>query len=43
MILDNEHHREYYLEKDPAHLEFKASIQSIVEKVVIVDYEPSVF
>lgn len=43
MILENEADRKYYLEKDPAHLEFVASLDGLVEKAVIVDYVPNEF
>ena len=31
------------LEKDPAHLEFVASLQDIIQNVRVVDFEPGVF
>jgi hypothetical protein len=31
------------LEKDPAHLEFVASLDGIVQNVRVVDFEPGVF
>ncbi|KAL7619766.1 hypothetical protein AAE478_010308 [Parahypoxylon ruwenzoriense] len=40
---DNEDDRKYYLEKDPAHQEFVASIQDILEKAQVVDFTPNVF
>ncbi|KAL1305208.1 hypothetical protein AAFC00_002126 [Neodothiora populina] len=39
----NEGDRKYYLEKDPAHLEFVASLKDIVEGVRVVDFEPGVY
>ena len=38
----NAEDRKYYLEKDPAHLEFVASLESVVENVRVVDFEPGV-
>ncbi|KAI9371399.1 hypothetical protein BJX61DRAFT_511651 [Aspergillus egyptiacus] len=35
--------RSYYLEKDPAHLEFVRSLDGVIEKVQAVDYTPGVF
>ena len=43
IIFANEADRKFYLEEDPAHLEFVKSLDGVVEKAVIVDYEPSVF
>ncbi|KAI0023980.1 stress responsive A/B barrel domain protein [Xylariomycetidae sp. FL0641] len=40
---DNEEDRRYYIEKDPAHIEFVASIQDIVDRVQVVDFTPGVF
>jgi hypothetical protein len=31
------------LEKDPAHLEFVASLEDIIQNVRVVDFEPGVF
>lgn len=31
------------LEKDPAHLEFVASLDGIIQNVRVVDFEPGVF
>ncbi|KAH7399941.1 hypothetical protein BKA64DRAFT_469763 [Cadophora sp. MPI-SDFR-AT-0126] len=39
----NEEDRRYYLEEDPAHLEFVASLKDIVQNVRVVDYSPGVF
>ncbi len=36
----SEEDRKYYLEKDPAHLEFVASLGGLVENVRVVDFEP---
>ena len=33
----------YYLEKDPAHVEFKSGLKGCVEKVGCFDYQPGVF
>ena len=35
--------RKYYLEKDPAHLEFVARLKDIIQNVRVVDYEPGKF
>jgi len=34
--------RKYYLESDPAHLEFVASLEGVVQNVRVVDFEPGV-
>ena len=34
----SEEDREYYLEKDPAHLEFVSSLQGIIENVKVLDF-----
>lgn len=39
---ENEEDRKYYLEKDPAHLEFVASIGDLVQNVRVVDFTPGV-
>lgn len=39
----NEEDRKYYLEKDPAHLEFVASLKDVVLNVRVVDFEPGKF
>lgn len=41
--LDNEEDRNYYLEKDPAHLTFVKSIGGVVKKAQVVDFTPEVF
>jgi hypothetical protein len=41
--LDNEEDRNYYLEKDPAHLAFVKSIGGVVKKAQVVDFTPGVF
>ncbi|KAF1345381.1 hypothetical protein BDV97DRAFT_360968 [Delphinella strobiligena] len=38
----SEEDRKYYLEQDPAHLEFVASLKDIVQNVRVVDFEPGV-
>ena len=43
VIFKSEEDRKYYLEQDPVHLEFVKSIEGVVEKAVILDYEPSSF
>ena len=35
--------KDYYLDADPAHQEFKASLKGFVEKVGCLDYAPGVF
>ena len=40
---ENEDDRKYYLEKDPAHLSFVKSLDDIMQRARIVDYEPGVF
>ncbi|KAI6082216.1 dabb-domain-containing protein [Hypoxylon rubiginosum] len=40
---ENEDDRKYYLEEDPAHKEFVASIKDIIEKIQVVDFTPNVF
>ena len=39
----SEEDRRYYLEEDPAHLAFIKSLDGIMERVRVVDYEPGVF
>ncbi|KAI6868207.1 hypothetical protein KC318_g18629 [Hortaea werneckii] len=39
----SEEDRKYYLEQDPAHLEFVASLKGIVGNVRVVDFEPGKF
>ncbi|KAI1340639.1 stress responsive A/B barrel domain protein [Xylariaceae sp. FL0016] len=40
---ENEDDRTYYLQKDPAHLDFVASIQELVDKVQVVDFTAGAF
>lgn len=40
---ENEEDRKYYLEKDPSHLEFVASLKDVVQNVRVVDFEPGKF
>ncbi|KAI0599630.1 stress responsive A/B barrel domain protein [Biscogniauxia sp. FL1348] len=40
---ESEEDRKHYLEKDPAHLEFVASIQDILDTAQVVDFTPGVF
>ena len=35
--------RDYYVNKDSAHLEFVESTKDFIEKATVVDYEPNVF
>lgn len=39
----NEEDRRYYLEEDPAHLDFVKSLDGIIEHVRVVDYTPGVY
>jgi len=43
VYFENEQDREYYLEKDPAHLAFVKTLDGIVQRGRVVDYEPNVF
>jgi hypothetical protein len=40
---ESEEDRKYYLEEDPAHLEFVKSLDGIVQNVRVVDFEPGKF
>jgi hypothetical protein len=40
---ENEEDRKYYLEKDPAHLEFVKSVGGVVKRAQVVDFTPGVF
>ena len=40
---DNEEDRKYYVEKDPAHLEFVASLKDVMQNVRVVDFAPGKF
>ncbi len=40
---ESEEDRKYYLEKDPAHLEFGRSLEGLIENVRVVDFVPGVF
>lgn len=35
--------RDYYLEKDPAHLDFISTIKDLVEDAHVMDFIPGVF
>lgn len=37
---ESEEDRKYYLEKDPAHLEFVASLKDVIQNVRVLDFEP---
>ena len=39
----NDEDRKYYLEQDPAHKAFVASLDGIIQNMRIVDYEPGAF
>ncbi|KAI1099451.1 dabb-domain-containing protein [Jackrogersella minutella] len=38
-----EEDRKYYLDEDPAHLEFIASVKDIIDKGQVIDFTPGVF
>ncbi|KAI1860306.1 uncharacterized protein JN550_011572 [Neoarthrinium moseri] len=40
---ENDQARKFYLEKDPAHLEFVKRIDNILEKHQVIDFSPGVF
>ncbi|GAB7349103.1 hypothetical protein MBLNU459_g8053t1 [Dothideomycetes sp. NU459] len=40
---ESEDDRKYYLEKDPAHLEFVGSLKDIIQNVRVVDFCPGVY
>ncbi|KAI1136406.1 dabb-domain-containing protein [Hypoxylon sp. FL0543] len=40
---ENEEDRNYYVDKDPAHLAFVASIKDMVDKIQVIDFTPDVF
>ena len=40
---ESEADRDYYLNKDPSHLDFVASLKDIIEGVRVVDYEAGVY
>ena len=40
---ESEEDRKYYLEKDPAHLEFVASLKDVIQNVRVLDFEPGRF
>ena len=35
--------RDFYVAKDPAHLEFKKVVKELMERVGVVDYAPGVY
>ncbi len=39
----SEEDRKYYVDEDPAHLEFKKSLKGFVERVGVMDYTPGVY
>ncbi|KAI5863725.1 dabb-domain-containing protein [Durotheca rogersii] len=41
--LENDEDRKYYLETDPAHLEFIESTRDILDRVQVVDFTPGEF
>jgi len=43
LTFGNAEDRTYYLDKDPAHVEFKDRLGGMAEKVIVFDYEPNVF
>ncbi|KAI0836860.1 dabb-domain-containing protein [Hypoxylon sp. FL0890] len=40
---ENEEDRKYYIEKDPAHHAFIASVKDILDQIQVVDFTPNVF
>jgi len=40
---ENEQDRKYYLEKDPAHLEFVKSLKDVIAQARVVDFTPLEF
>jgi Stress responsive A/B Barrel Domain len=40
-IFASEEDRAYYLDHDPAHLKFKEDAKEVLERAVVLDYEPS--
>ncbi len=40
---ENEKDRDYYVNKDPAHMAFKKSLAGLVEKPAVVDFEGGVY
>lgn len=36
----SEEDRQYYVDEDPAHLEFKQSLKGMVQRVGVMDYTP---
>ena len=40
---DTEEDRSYYLDEDPAHLEFVKSLGPLVKDIQVTDYTPGVF
>ena len=40
---ENEMDRKYYLEEDPAHLDFVKSIGEVIARVTVVDFVPGEF
>lgn len=43
MEFENEEDRKYYLEEDPAHLEFVKSLDGVVQGITVLDFVPGVF
>ncbi|OMP84667.1 hypothetical protein BK809_0001770 [Diplodia seriata] len=43
MEFENDEDREYYLEKDPAHLGFVGVVKDLVETARVVDFKPGKF
>jgi hypothetical protein len=40
---ESEDDRDYYLNRDPAHLEFVASLKDVIKNVRVLDFEPGKF
>ena len=41
LIFASEEDRDYYVDHDPVHAEFKQMAAECTERIVVVDYEPS--
>lgn len=40
---ENEEDRKYYLEKDPAHMDFINVVKDLIQTARVVDFEPGKF
>lgn len=43
VVFENEEDRQYYVDKDPAHLEYVQSLAGVATDVRVLDYTPGVF